>query len=141
MKIRNKTIAASLLLMGAAFISCGSSKKSDTKLETEEVQTTVNVPPFNGDSAYQYVADQVAFGPRVPNTEAHKACGEYLAKKLESFGAKVYNQYAEVIAYDGTILNARNIIGAYNPEAKKRVILFAHWDSRPYSDNGEEKIS
>lgn len=141
MKIMNKTIVASLLLLGTAFVSCGSSKKSDTKLESQETETaTVAVPTFNGDSAFQYVADQVAFGPRVPNTDAHKACGEYLAQKLQNFGAKVYNQHADVIAYDGTILKARNIIGAYNPEAKKRVLLCAHWDSRPYSDNDDKKF-
>ena len=141
MKSFNKTIAASLFFLGITFISCGSSKKSDTKLETEESQAAaVVVPAFNADSAYNYVAAQVAFGPRVPNTTAHKACGEYLAQKLEGFGAKVYNQEAEVIAYDGTILKARNIIGAYNPDTKKRVLLCAHWDCRPYSDNGEEKF-
>ena len=135
----NKALAASLLILGTAFVSCGSSKKSDTKLESQEAETIVNVPTFCGDSAYQYIAQQVEFGPRVPNTKAHKACGEYLAQKLESYGAKVYNQHAEVIAYDGTILQARNIIGAYNPDAKKRVMLCAHWDTRPYSDNGEAK--
>ena len=48
---------------------------------------------------------------------------------------KVYNQYADLIAYDGTILKSRNIIGAYKPESKKRILLCAHWDSRPYADN------
>ena len=81
---------------------------------------------------------QVAFGPRVPNTEAHRACGEYLAGKLKEFGAKVYDQYADVISYDGKILKARNIIGAYNPDTKKRVLLCAHWDSRPYADADKE---
>ena len=40
-----------------------------------------------------------------------------------------------MIAYDGTILKSRNIIGAYKPESKKRILLCAHWDSRPYADN------
>ena len=105
----------------------------------------------------QYIERQVAFGPRVPNTEAHRACGEYLAGKLKEFGAKVYDQYADVISYDGKefgakvydqyadvisydgkILKARNIIGAYNPDTKKRVLLCAHWDSRPYADADKE---
>ena len=68
-------------------------------------------------------------------SQAHKECGEYLAGQLEKFGAKVYNQYADLIAYDGTILKSRNIIGAYKPESKKRILLCAHWDSRPYADN------
>ena len=93
------------------------------------------VPDFNADSAYAYVANQVAFGPRVPNTAAHKACGDYLASELKRFGAKVYQQEAILTAYDGTKLEARNIIGSFDPENSKRILLFAHWDSRPYSDH------
>ena len=73
-----------------------------------------------------------------PNTEAHRKCGDYLAAQLEKFGAKVYNQHADLVAYNGTILKSRNIIGAYQPENKKRVMLCAHWDSRPYADQDEK---
>ncbi|WP_300727609.1 M28 family peptidase [uncultured Bacteroides sp.] len=128
-----------LLCAVLPFISCGSSNKNNAQENETEEQALVKAPDFNADSAYTYIADQVAFGPRVPNTAAHRSCGEYLAKKLEGFGAKVYNQQADLVAYDGTILKSRNIIGAYNPESKKRVMLCAHWDSRPYADNGEEK--
>ena len=83
-------------------------------------------------STFRYKLTSV---PVFPNTQAHKECGEYLAGQLEKFGAKVYNQYADLIAYDGTILKSRNIIGAYKPESKKRILLCAHWDSRPYADN------
>ena len=55
--------------------------------------------------------------------------------RLEAFGAQVTNQYADLIAYDGTLLKARNIIGSYKPESKKRIALFAHWDTRPWADN------
>ena len=72
--------------------------------------------------------------PRVPNTAAHRACGEYLAKKLEQFGATVYSQQVDLTAYDGTLLKARNIIGSYKPETKKRIVLLSHWDSRPWAD-------
>ena len=103
-------------------------------MESIEKKTIIKAPAFDADSAYTYVKAQTDFGPRVPNTQAHKDCGEYLAKQLEAFGAKVYNQYADLEAWDGTILKARNIIGAYNPDSKKRVMLCAHWDSRPYAD-------
>ena len=60
---------------------------------------------------------------------------DYLASELKRFGAKVYQQEAILTAYDGTKLEARNIIGSFDPENSKRVLLFAHWDSRPYSDH------
>ena len=141
MNFLRNTLVTTVLLAGTALISCGNSSKKDSgsSEETTENETIITAPAFSSDSAYQYIADQVAFGPRVPNTPAHKACGDYLAKQLERFGAKVYNQSADLIAYDGTILKARNIVGVYNPENKKRVLLCAHWDSRPYADQDKEQ--
>ena len=37
-------------------------------------------------------------------------------------------------AFDGTILNMKNIIGTFHPESRDRVLLFAHWDTRPFAD-------
>lgn len=55
--------------------------------------------------------------------------------RTKRFGAKVYEQEAMLTAYDNTGLEAKNIIGSFNPENNKRILLFAHWDSRPYSDH------
>ena len=77
-------------ILTSLFTSCGSSKNKNTsETEQETPAAFVQAPAFNADSAYQYIERQVAFGPRVPNTEAHRACGEYLAGKLKEFGAKV----------------------------------------------------
>ena len=112
------------------FVACGSKQSKPTT----QPQAAVVVPTFNADSAYRYTATQVEFGPRVPNTAAHVACGEWLAQELERFGAQVTSQHVTLRAYDGTPLKARNIIGSYKPETKKRVLLCAHWDSRPWAD-------
>lgn len=126
-------VLASVFMMFSAFSCGGGSKTSSANEQNEKV--VVNVPQFDADSAYLYVKNQVDFGPRVPNTKEHVACGNYLAEQLEAFGAQVTNQYADLIAYDGTLLKARNIIGSYKPESKKRIALFAHWDTRPWADN------
>ncbi len=123
------------LLLGC--MACANSKKADSG--SKEAIETVNVPAFNADSAWLYVKQQVDFGPRVPNSTAHDLCGDYLAARLEAFGAKVYNQRADLTGYDGKVLKARNIIGAYNPESPRRVMLCAHWDSRPWADNDPDK--
>lgn len=125
------------LLLGA----CGNKPKSQTLPDATELQATpqVAVPVFNADSAYSYVEAQTAFGPRVPNSAAHRLCGDYLARQLEAFGAKVYNQRADLVAYDNTLLKARNIIGSYLPDSRRRVLLCAHWDSRPYADQDADK--
>ncbi len=98
-------------------------------------------PDFNADSAYRFVERQVAFGPRVPVSTAHSECGDYLTAKLAEFGAQMVEQHADVTHYDGKNLPIRNIIGRYNPDNKKRILLYAHWDSRPFADQetGEER--
>ena len=120
-------------------MACGSAGNPEqTAMTTTTLKPAAVVskaPIFEADSAYTYVANQVAFGPRVPNSKAHKQCGDYLAAELTRFGAQLYVQEANLKAYDGTLLEARNLIGSYNLEQSKRVLLFAHWDSRPYSDH------
>lgn len=115
---RNYTIIPLFLLLFVAMVACSNKSRNNADSEGKQPQSTVNVPQFDADSAYQYVKAQVDFGPRVPNTAAHRACGEYLVKKLEQFGATVCSQQVDLIAYDGTLLKARNIIGSYKPETK-----------------------
>lgn len=111
-------------------------KQSSKKVEILNVNTNnaSQLEGFNSDSAYSFVGSQVLFGPRVPNTEAHRMCARYLANKLDQFCDTIYLQEVLLTAYNGDRLNASNIIGVFNPEQTKRLLLFAHWDSRPYSD-------
>lgn len=97
------------------------------------------VPLFNGDSAYSFVSRQVAFGPRVPGTAEHRACGDWLVEKLEGYGGTVVEQHAEVTLYNGQKVPMRNIIASWQPEKKGRVLLFAHWDTRPMADQDQER--
>ena len=110
--------------------SCNQGLKTQTPV-TEKVQ----IPIFNADSAYHYTATQVAFGPRVPGTEAHKACGNYLSGELKRFSATVTEQDATLTLNDKTPIKIKNIIGSFQPENKSRILLFAHWDSRPFADH------
>lgn len=100
-----------------------------------------NIPLFNADSAYNYIQQQLDFGPRVPNTPAQKACAEFLEQELKDLGWKVIVQKGEVTAYNGKKLPIFNIIGQLNPDSSKRIMLFAHWDTRPYADRDETNRS
>lgn len=122
---------AFILAAAIALGGCSSKKVSADTIEPEAQSVEV---AFDADSAYSYVAKQVAFGPRVPNTEAHRQCGEWLVGELRKRGMNVMEQRAELKAFDGTKLNALNIFGQYNPDKEERVLLLAHWDCRPWAD-------
>jgi hypothetical protein len=91
-------------------------------------------PSFDEDSAFAFVAKQVDFGPRVPNTPEHDRCGRWLAEELARHGAEVTVQEGRARAYDGSILDMQNIVGTFHPESRDRILLFAHWDTRPFAD-------
>jgi len=120
----------SFLFLFLLMSSCMSGQKKKSSSE----QILKVVPVFNEDSAYYYLAGQLAFGPRVPNTEGHKACGDYLVEKMRSFGGTVTEQPMQLKAFDGSLLDARNIIVSFHPEKTRRILLFAHWDTRPWAD-------
>lgn len=129
--LRKSRLGFALLAAVISLTGCDE-KKPDRPTATAE--TWVQAPPFDADSAYAYIAQQVAFGPRVPNTAAHVACGDWLVRELKRHQAEVIEQPGRVRAFDGTILNMRNIVGQYRPENPERVMLFAHWDTRPFAD-------
>jgi hypothetical protein len=124
-----------IIIFAIAFcLQACQSNKTENK-ETEETQTVKLVSPeFNPDSAFAYVKTQVEFGPRIPSTPAHAKCAEFLVEKLKSFGGEVTVQQAPVKTYDGKSHTLKNIIAAFYPEKKQRVLITAHWDARPFSD-------
>lgn len=129
-------LAYPALLLACLLTACGGTKKPDEKITEEPAKKMVlkPCPTFDGDSAYHFVEAQVKFGPRVPNSEPHKRCKDYFYDQFKQFGFSPIIQNFEATAYNGKKLTSYNVIGTYNPQASKRILLAAHWDTRPYND-------
>lgn len=99
---------------------------------------------FDGAAALRYVEAQVAFGPRVPNTAGHRRTGDWIQAHLERTADTVEVQAFTHVTLDGDTLHLRNFIGRFRPEAPERVLLLAHWDTRPRADRaanlGEQRL-
>lgn len=131
-----------LVTLFLALLSCENQpKKSSGEGKKKQEVVKIKVPEFNKDSAYKFVAEQVAFGPRVPNTRAHEECALYLENKMKEYTPDVLVQEFQQRAYDGTVLNGKNIISQFNKSAKKRILLAAHWDSRPFADHDPDEAN
>ncbi len=96
--------------------------------------TQVLVPEFSPDSAFLFLKKQVDFGPRVPNSPAHKKCAEWFGKEFKRLGLTVVEQKFQAAHYKGGTFSGVNIIGQYKPELAKRILIAAHWDSRFQAD-------
>lgn len=96
-------------------------------------------PEFSGTDAYRILREFCAFGPRVPNSEAHRQAGEFIAAHLHK---KQFKLTRQEFTYRDSIKNVElslvNFIAGFRPERKKRVLLCTHWDSRPYADQEKD---
>lgn len=129
-------IALAYMMLTAA--SC--KQKKDETISSDEIGAPVG-PKFNADSAYAYCAAQCEFGPRTMNSDAHEKCGKWIADKFTQMGCEVELQQGALKGYDGTMLNSTNIIARYQPNATRRILLCAHWDSRPWADNDPDEAN
>jgi glutaminyl-peptide cyclotransferase len=90
---------------------------------------------FDGQAAFGYIQTQVGFGPRIPGSEAHRRMGDWLDSLLGQRADTVVVQNWKHVTMRGDTLPLRNFIARFNPSAEKRLLLLAHWDSRPVADS------
>ena len=137
------TAAVVALAAGLGWYGYSNSNKNVNDLtETEEEEKVSPVgPDFNADSAYAFTQAQCDFGPRDMNSKGHEECGAWIVAKFKGYGCKVTTQEAGLKGYDGTTLKSTNIMAQYNPGATTRILLCAHWDSRPWADNDPDSAN
>jgi Zn-dependent M28 family amino/carboxypeptidase len=96
-------------------------------------------PEFNAERAYNELLKQVDFGSRVPGSEAHADARKYFVSELNKYADKVAEQKFEFADRHNPsrIYEGINIVASFNisQNVKKRILLAAHWDSRPFADN------
>lgn len=129
-----------LLLLPLSFILLFASceKEEPEKVVSKPLYSLsepVQLPEFNGENAYAQIEKQVSFGPRNPNSPGHAKALAYLQGELKKYADEVVLQPFTYTGYDNEKLALTNIIGKFNPAEKNRIILCAHWDTRP---RGEE---
>ena len=116
---------------------------STTKKSQDGQQLAVGIE-FDADSAYAFCAAQCDFGPRTMNSESHERCAQWIQQQFSKYGCQVTLQQADLKGYDGTVLKATNIIATQQPSPNtqsptSRILICAHWDSRPWADNDPDK--
>lgn len=90
-------------------------------------------PFFDANKAYEYLKKQCAFGPRFPGSVAHKKTRDYLASELKKYANSTILQ--DFIYKDkGKDIKLTNIIAIFGPNVKEKLLLCAHWDTRPFAD-------
>lgn len=91
--------------------------------------------PFNGEQAYEYLKQICALGPRPSGSRAMAAQQKLLAKHFADLGGKVSLQkFSYPHPQTGKAVEMANLIVQWHPERKERILLSAHYDTRPFPD-------
>lgn len=91
------------------------------------------VAAFDKRRAFDLLVQQVKFGPRLPDTQPSRKNQDFIAQKLTEAGAKVLRQDFTV-TYRSTTYRMANIFGVMKGKSEKKVLLCAHYDTRPVAD-------
>ena len=132
--LRSTCLMASALCSLTLVASACSDAPSDQAPPPRPV-IAVDRPSFDGQKAFGFVVRQVDFGPRVPGTPGHAAQLEWMLARLDSLADSVWTQsFEHRHSETGQMLALTNVIARFSPEAQRRIVLLAHWDTRPTSD-------
>lgn len=113
------------------FTFCTSEEKSGLQFNEQGR----SVPEFSSENAYGYILEQVNLGPRVPNSEAHREAIQLYNRHFREYAGNnaVFVQSFQTEVY-GDSLNLYNLIASFGTEYSDRILLAAHWDSRPRAE-------
>lgn len=126
-----------LIILASLIIGCNGKEERKSAVLSYQFGKAERVNLFDENEAYSFIEKQLSFGPRNPNSEGQLLCLDYILAQLKSYGLSVavdsfhYNGYEERI-------KLFNIIGRYKPEIKRRILLAAHWDTRPRAERAKK---
>jgi glutaminyl-peptide cyclotransferase len=132
-----KTILAAVLGIPLLGILVGLGLPFVQRLRTTMADTTPSITPapIDGERAYGYLKQICELGPRPAGSVANAKQRQMVANHFTKYGAAVREQpFSGIDPRSGTKLDMVNLIGAWHPERTQRVLLGAHYDTRPFPD-------
>lgn len=135
--LQRSVFVVPFVLVALFMAGCGKEKEPEPVENLPpayEIAKMDSLPKFDSLKVYDLVRKQVDFGPRVSGTPSYDKTKEFLVAELQKTGATVIRQDFEATVPWGEKLKFTNIIASFRPELEKRILLCAHWDSRPHAD-------
>ena len=138
MKLNTRVLGTTLLLslfLQALLNGCADDRKGQAEQNAKKPAPPATVPSFSGKRSYDQLVAQTNFGPRNPGSTGHQRCLGYLQAEMKKYADAVNLQNFTANGYGGTVLNLTNVISSFNTSATTRLLLVAHWDTRPMADH------
>jgi glutaminyl-peptide cyclotransferase len=128
-------LLAAFCLLAILALALNNNGGSESEAEQRPSKLKQANIPFGGDRAYQYLKEICAIGPRVSGTEGMARQQAYLKSHFEKLGGRVsLQEFPARHPLTGQTVRLANLIVEWHPERKERVLLCAHYDTRPFPD-------
>jgi glutaminyl-peptide cyclotransferase len=132
-----RTVAWSGVALGVVAVAAGVTVVSIQSVRSNEAQAAMlaTPAPIDGTRAYGYLKELCKIGPRVAGSEANTRQRLLVSKHFEAKGAKVSEQaFTGKDPKSGAKVSMVNLVGSWRPEQLQRVVIGAHYDTRPFPD-------
>ncbi len=136
-KLKSMNKISAIVLIMFTLSSCSSKREQNKNTQPSpqsQQSSTVTIPHFDGTAAFSLLKDQTNFGPRNPNSTGHARCLDFLVNELTKTADVVNRQEFTYRGYNNELLTLTNIFASFHPTATDRILLLAHWDTRPRAD-------
>jgi len=132
------TLRLSFAAITGLLVGCGNPQPKEPEVvpnRSTVVEQPTEAPTFFGTRAFLDLEKQVSFGPRNPGSLGHSQCLNFLLSELRTLADTVWTQEFASVGYNNETLRLTNVVASFRPEEKTRILLCAHWDTRPRADN------
>lgn len=120
-----RSIAIAIIVVGAL---CGRAE-----------EPAVSVASFSGARAMAHLEAIVVIGPRVSGSPGMTQQRELIVEHFRTAGATVTKQPFQIRdRKSGKAVAMENIVVAWHPDRTERILLGAHYDTRPFPDRDRE---
>jgi len=120
-----------------SFFSCSQQQQQSNPQPSPAIEQAT-VPTFDAQQAFTYLTTQTDLGPRNPGSKGHDACLKYLQGELSKYAEAVTVQNFTGADHKGKQHQLTNVVSSFNLQATDRILLTAHWDSRPWADEDKD---
>src|SRR3954468_15404257 len=111
---------------------------------TDEHQPESSPPkinPLNAGRAYGYLKQVCDIGPRMSGSPGMQRQQQLLQEHFEKLGGKVsYQRFLAKNPLGGENVPMANMFIQWHPERKERILLAAHYDTRPLPDRDLDPV-
>ena len=136
-----KLFSAFLLLLALLF-GCNSTPRHESPIPSQKLPPSqIAIPQFSAQRSFDDLLRQVNFGPRNPGSQGYKKCLSFFQTSLAQLADTVLVQRFSYKTFKGDPYLGNNVIARFNLFYKERILLTAHWDTRPWADQEKDKAN